>query len=169
MSDITIQQFCDIHRACKNGRKWALTNCVSMQDAWNTIKPEWLVWIATRPGVLADRELRLFAVWSARQVQHLMKDPRSAQAIDTAERFATGKATKEELSAAWDAAWDDAAAWAAAWAAAAATWAAAAAWVTGATAGATRDARDAARDAARHAQAEWLRKNTAPNFKEDKP
>jgi hypothetical protein len=51
-----------------------------------------------------DREIRLFAVWCARQVQHLMKDPRSVAAIDMAERFAHGNATQQELSAARDAA-----------------------------------------------------------------
>ena len=70
------------------------------------------------------KEWRLFAVWCARQVQHLMKDQRSIDALDVAERHAYGQATDEELAAAWAAA--QAAAWAAAWAAApAAAWAAA--------------------------------------------
>jgi len=76
-----------------------------------------------------DKEWRLFAVWCARQVQHLMTDERSIKAIDIAERFANGDATKDELYAAWNAAW--AVAWAAAGAAASdAAWAAAsdAAW-----------------------------------------
>ena len=51
-----------------------------------------------------DREWRLFAVWCARQVQHLMTDQRSHDAINVAERFALGAATKNELAAARDAA-----------------------------------------------------------------
>jgi hypothetical protein len=51
-----------------------------------------------------DKEARLFAVWCARQVQHLMTDPRSLAALDIAERHANGKATDEELTAARDAA-----------------------------------------------------------------
>ena len=107
-----------------------------------------------------DREIRMFAVWCARQVLHLMSDTRSLQALDVSERFANGSATSEELSAsraaAWDAAraaardaeWDDAA-YAAAWDAARdAAWdaARAAAW-----AAAWDAAWDAARDAARAA------------------
>ena len=108
------------------------------------------------------REYRLLAVWFARQVQHLMTDPRSLAALDVAERHANGEANGE-LSAAWDAAWDaardaagaaaGAAAWDAAWdaardAAGDAAWAAA--WdAAGAAAGAA--ARDAAWDAARDA------------------
>jgi len=52
-----------------------------------------------------DREIRLFAVWCARQVQHLMTDPRSIAALDVAERFASGLASVDELAAARAAAW----------------------------------------------------------------
>ena len=48
-----------------------------------------------------DRETRLFAVWCARKVQHLMTDQRSLDALDVAERFANGEATEKERAAAW--------------------------------------------------------------------
>ena len=48
----------------------------------------------------AYRDISLFSVWCARQVQHLMRDSRSTNALDVVERFANGKATKEELEAA---------------------------------------------------------------------
>jgi hypothetical protein len=51
-----------------------------------------------------EKEQRLFAVWCARQVQHLMTDSRFIAAIDVAERYANGTATKAELKAARDAA-----------------------------------------------------------------
>jgi hypothetical protein len=109
-----------------------------------------------------DREMRLYAVWCARQVQHLMTDPRSIAALDVAERHADGLATDDELAAAWAAAWAaraaawDAwdAAWAAAWAAGAAAWDAA--WAARAAARAAWDAAWAARAAARAAwDAAW--------------
>ena len=110
------------------------------------------LWAAQRV-IGHDRDLRLFAVWCARQVAHLMTDPRSLAAIDVAEKFANGAATVKELAdAAWDAqrAADDIGAnvayltvpaWAAAWAAAAT-----AAWLGASSAGTA--ARDAANDAA---------------------
>ena len=119
-----------------------------------------------------NRDSRLFAVWCARQVQHLMTDERSLNALDVAERYADGLANNEELDAAWDAAraaawdaardaardaaWDAArdAAWDAAWdAARAAAWDAvrAAAWDA-----AWDAARAAARDAARADQKEMF-------------
>ena len=128
-----------------------------------------------------DKEIRLFAVWCARQVQHLMTDQRAVAALDVAERFANGDATKEELDAAraeawaaaraaagdaaWNAAWS--AAWSAAWAAAgaaawnaagAAAWNAAGAAAWNAAGGAAGGAAwDAAWDAARSAQKEKFR------------
>ena len=103
-----------------------------------------------------DRDLRLYAVWCARQVEHLMKDQRSRNALDVAERHANGLATDEELDAAWAAAWAAArdAARAAAWDAARgdswdAAWAAAqeAAWAA---------AQEAAQEAAWDAQSNTL-------------
>ena len=84
-----------------------------------------------------DKEIRLFAVWCARQVQHMMADQRSVNALDVAERFANGDATEEELEAA------RAAAGAAAWdAASAAAWDAARAAARDAAGAAARDAQE---------------------------
>jgi hypothetical protein len=84
-----------------------------------------------------DNLWRLYAVWCARQVKHLMKNQRSIDALDVAERYARGLATDAEIDAARAAA--EAALDAAAWAARAASGAAAEA--------ARAAARDAARDA----------------------
>ncbi|CAJ8134803.1 putative bacteriophage protein [Burkholderia pseudomallei] len=122
----------------------------------------------------ADRDLRLFAVWCARQVEHLMEDQRSKDALNVAERFVNGEATDEERDATREAAWAaerDAARAARSAARAAARAARDAAW------GATRDAAGAtiwaarcaaggaAGDAAEDAQKEMLKRmclGTAP-------
>jgi hypothetical protein len=111
------------------------------------------------------REWRLFAVWCARQVEYLMTDPRSRDALVLAERHANGKATNAELAAAWDvataAAWDaasaaasDAASAAASAAASDAAWTAASAAASAAAWAASAAARPAACDAQK---AEFLR------------
>jgi len=151
---LTIEQFCDKFKACREGREWALYNCKDMDEVWQWAKPDWMLWIATREGVLTDMELRLFAIRCARQVQHLMDDQRSINALDVAELHINGFATDEELTAARAAA-------DAAWVAAAAAWdavkdadsAAYAAWVAAVAARAAADAamaaaKDAAADAA---------------------
>jgi hypothetical protein len=79
-----------------------------------------------------DRLWRLYAVWCARQAQHLMPDQRSITALDVAEQYANGKATVDKLktasadayaananAAAYDSAADSAAAYASAASAAA--------------------------------------------------
>ena len=75
-----------------------------------------------------DNLWRKYAVWCARQVQHLMTDQRSIDALDVAWRHSDGLATDAELDAAGAAAWAAAgaavggavreAAWVAAWGAA---------------------------------------------------
>jgi len=95
------------------------------------------------------RAERLFAVWCARQVQHLMTDVRSIDALDVAERHAHGNATDDELAAACAAARDAARAAAMAVAGTAAgTASMAAAWAA---------ARAAARAAAWTAQSKMFR------------
>ena len=79
------------------------------------------------------KEWRLYGVWCVRQVQHLLSDQRSLDALDVSERYANGHATDAELETARAAARSAAghardAACAAAWAARAArdtAWAAA--------------------------------------------
>jgi len=100
----------------------------------------------TRAAPEHNKIWRLYAVWCARQVQHLMTDPCSVVALDVVERYAHGLATDKELAAAEHAALNVAsAAWATASAARAPAWAAA--WATRAV------ARSAAANAARSAAA----------------
>jgi len=122
----------------------------------DTIPAQDRFWVVLRDELIDAKTLRLFAVWCARQVQHLITDPRSIAAIDTAEKYANGQATNEELATARDAAWD--AAWYAAWdAARAAAHAAAgdAAWDAAGNA-AGNAAWDAAQQAAQDAQVNQL-------------
>ena len=139
--NLTPSQFCDATAACEDGREFALTQ-QTMADVWaHCPKAEWLLWILdVIDAPRNDKQLRLFAVWCARNTPMpdgrttgaLLTDPRSIAALEVAERYAHEMATAVELAAArdaaWDAAWDAArngardaardAAWAAAWAAA---------------------------------------------------
>jgi len=72
----------------------------------DTIPAQDRFWVVLREELIDAKTLRLFAVWCARQVQHLITDPRSIAAIDTAEKYANGQATNEELATARAAAWD---------------------------------------------------------------
>jgi len=113
------------------------------------------LWVIMRTDLVSERLMRRFAVWCARQVQHLMDDERSIHALDVAEAYAENRWLIDD--AAYAAAWENklAAAEAAAkdaieGAAAAWTVAQATAWYA-ARAAARNAAWDAAKDAARNA------------------
>ena len=117
--------------------------------------PQDRLWVVLRKEFLSDRDLRLFAVWCARQALAIpgCENEVCSNTCDVAERYANGEATEDELAAAMaaaraaarDAAWDAAMAAAMAAARAAACDAAMAA------------AMAAARAAARDAQIEHLK------------
>ena len=113
------QPFTDKHRDMKSYIRFAYKEPISLSFILENNGFNDALW-ALRCIKDADRDIRLFSVWCARQVQHLMIDSRSTNALDVAERFANGKATKEELEAARDAAWVASVAASAAWAAASA-------------------------------------------------
>jgi hypothetical protein len=169
---MTVSTWLRKHDACSEGYAWAVSTCSTMQQVWDTANPEWLIWVATRPGVLDDITLRRFACWCARQVWHLLTDERSRHAVETAERFCDGKATLEELAAARAEALDagmDAASDAARstaivigkHAALSSAWSARTALATDSSMPAGRSV---AWNAAWTYQAKWLRDNATPNF-----
>ena len=68
----------------------------------SVVPPQDIVWLLCRNEFLSDRDLRLFAVWCAREALSLIDspDPRSVAACDVAERYANGEASQKELIAA---------------------------------------------------------------------
>ena len=65
-----------------------------------------VMWAVCHNDYMTAKDLRLFAVWCAREALKLVDnpDPRSINACDVAERFANGEATGAELAASWAAA-----------------------------------------------------------------
>ena len=108
--DMTIEEFCKTHNACEEGRDWAIANCASMAECWEKLPSDYLIWTATRLGVLSDKELRLFAVFCCREIWDLLTDD-SKNAVEVAEKFSIGQATTEELQVASDAALQKQADW----------------------------------------------------------
>ena len=65
-----------------------------------------IIWLLCHKEFMSDKDLRLFAVWCAREALKLVDKPdqRSVEACNVAERYANGEATEEELDDAADAA-----------------------------------------------------------------
>jgi len=61
-----------------------------------------IIWLLLRYEYLSDKDLRLFAVWCARESLKSVENPdkRSINAVNIAEKYANGEVTKEELDAA---------------------------------------------------------------------
>jgi len=61
-----------------------------------------LIWVICRKDFMSDRDLRLFAVWCAREALKLVDNPdeRSINACNVSEAFANGEVSIEELTAA---------------------------------------------------------------------
>lgn len=97
-----IEDFCDQHNACAPGREWARsTGCTTMAELWQCwqrldMPADYRIWIATRHGVLADGDLRLWLCWCVRRAWRLL-GPAQRAAIEVAERYAAGQASASEL------------------------------------------------------------------------
>ena len=111
------KDFLNEHNACSDGAEWALSVSEDMADVWDAMieqgEYDWLIWTATRPNVFTDAVLRKLAcrliretpLSDGRKVWNLLTDERSRKAVEVAELYADGKATYEELQAAYAAAY----------------------------------------------------------------
>jgi hypothetical protein len=93
-------------KPCQPAIEWIEeNNFQTFQEVWVNCKISgWALWWLEKLGYNDQKVLRLMAVSFAREVQHLMKDQRSIDALNVAERYANGEATEEEFQAARNAA-----------------------------------------------------------------
>jgi hypothetical protein len=137
--------------ACRDAREWVSTQKSPVLAWHNCERGDWMLWLAKKLNV-DDKKLTMAKAMCAKQVEHLMKDQRSKDALQACFDYVNGKITREELDAAYAAAYaayaaadaaDAYAAYAAAYAAADAA-DAAAAYAAAYAAYAAADAADAA-------------------------
>jgi len=85
--------------ACHEAVKWlAESGVVDMADAWEKCpRPDWMLWALRIIGYNNNQKLRLFSCACVRDVWDQLSD-RGKQLIETAEAFANGNATKEDLA-----------------------------------------------------------------------
>ena len=85
--------------ACQEGMEFA-KQYDTFEEMWNNIpRGDWMLWWAKKVGVDL-RTLTLAKALCAKTVIHLIKDERSIKAVEVAEAFGRGNATREELDAA---------------------------------------------------------------------
>lgn len=75
----------------------------TLETLWdNCPRTDWMLWLLEQLGPTDQKLLRLFACSCARDHWDYLTDERSRNAVEVAERFAEGKASKEELLIAKD-------------------------------------------------------------------
>ena len=86
--------------ACKEATEWAGDK--TWEEVYNTCeRGDWLLWLFARTNPEDFQLLILAKAHCANTVRHLMVDERSKNAVDVAIAFGLGKATREELAAAY--------------------------------------------------------------------
>ena len=101
-----LQSLLDEHVVCSPARRWCKA-CKTPLAAWRACKnPKWMLWALRELGQIDDGSARLFGCWCCRKMWHLLTDERSRKAVEVAERFAKGRASRKELDAAGIAAWN---------------------------------------------------------------
>ena len=90
-------------KACDEAREWAANK--TAQELFDTCpRGDWMLWLFRRTNPDDLQLLTLAKAHCANTVRHLMTDERSLKAVDVAIAFGEGRATREELDAAYDAA-----------------------------------------------------------------
>lgn len=82
--------------ACTEAIEWVGDR--DLQKAWvECERGDWMLWLASRSGIDL-RTLTLAKARCAKLIIHLMEDERSRKAVEVAEKFGLGQATREELN-----------------------------------------------------------------------
>ena len=83
--------------ACEEAVRWVKTQ-KSISQAWlNCERGDWMLWLAKKLDV-NDKKLTLAKVMCAKQVEHLMKDQRSKDALQACFDYINGEITREQLN-----------------------------------------------------------------------
>jgi len=100
---MTFTEYLKSINACSDAIEWAESKTVEEVVA-TCHRGDWLLWLASKCDI-GLQPLTLAKGHCANTVRHLLKDDRSIKAVDTAIAFGEGRATREELDAAYAAAY----------------------------------------------------------------
>lgn len=96
MNGVKMKKLLTDMNACTEAIEWVGDR--DLQKAWEECeRADWMLWLAGRSGINL-RTLTLVKARCAKLVIHLMEDERSRKAVEVAEKFGLGQATREELN-----------------------------------------------------------------------
>jgi hypothetical protein len=85
--------------ACSEAIEYVKTQKTVLASWQNCERGDWMLWLAKRLNV-DDKKLTMTKAMCAKQVEHLMKDQRSKDALQACFDYVNGKITKRKLAAA---------------------------------------------------------------------
>ena len=85
--------------ACSDAREYVKTQKTILSAWQNCERGDWMLWLAKKLNI-DDKKLTMAKAICAKQVEHLMKDQRSKDALQACFDYVNGKITREELNAA---------------------------------------------------------------------
>lgn len=100
---MTFSEYLESIDACSYAIDWAGDKTIEQVVA-DCHRGDWLLWLASKCDI-GLQPLTLAKGHCANTVRHLLKDDRSIKAVDTAIAFGEGRATREQLDAAYAAAY----------------------------------------------------------------
>ena len=90
--------YCDPNFERFKIQEWLLENkCSTLQECWEKIPADALLWMATRRNVLTKKDFQQFGLFCCNRLNHLMKDKRSLNAFHMTKKYINGETTIEKL------------------------------------------------------------------------
>jgi hypothetical protein len=90
--------YCDPNFERFKIQEWLLENkCSTLQECWEKIPADALLWMATRRNVLTKKDFQQFGLFCCNRLNHLMKDKRSLNVFHTTKKYINGEKTQYEL------------------------------------------------------------------------
>ena len=104
MNAIEFHRYLCSANACHEALEWS--EGMTLSKAWSRChRGDWMLSLIQQFGDYDFKIITMIKVKAARLVQHLMEDKRSLDALDVADKFALGNATRNELNKAYVAAY----------------------------------------------------------------
>ena len=95
------KEFSDTDEARETHLRFAHKDHISIRSILDSNGIDDALWaLRCIEGADKNKDIRMFAIWCARQVEHLITDQRSKDALNVAERYANGEATDDEMATA---------------------------------------------------------------------
>lgn len=97
-TDLSIAEFCERYRACREGAEWAKNNCSTMHEVWQKAKLSWLVWLLEQPCVATAEDLVRFGFFCIERHKPADTNKSVRRLLEALSGFRAGTVAEVELN-----------------------------------------------------------------------